>query len=127
MPLLRLERVLTSNIVTIYQFSTGWNGVYANPDKDVESSLGAFTWRDSNAEVDLPTTHTLVAHIDLDTDEDPENNIALAIVNAFPEHGNDQTVFDIAEQLIMKIALAHGVTFEPLQQWEKTILDRYDS
>lgn len=99
---------MTYNEVTIYYFSTGWNGVYHDSTRDVKNSLGAFTWRHIGSEVALPVNSTEIARINLERDEDPQSAIALAIIDSFPDRRDDSAALDIAKQLLEKIALANN-------------------
>lgn len=108
---------MTYNEVTIYHFSTGWNGVYHDSIRDVKNSLGAFTWRQIGSEVALPVNCTVINHISLDRNDNPIKTIALAIIDSFLERRDDLAALDIARQLLEKIALAE-VVVEPFAPWE---------
>jgi len=95
---------MTSQAVNVYHITTGWNGVYPKPDLDVESSFGVFTWAELETHVPPALNPALITLVDLDRMEDPETTIALAIMNHFPTHRNDEDAFDVARRLIDQIA-----------------------
>gem|GEM_PF-6562447 len=100
---------MTSKVCIYHLDSTrvmGWNNNYpTNPDFDVTSVLGSYTWRDEGSDLPLPENSTLLRVIDIDNPEKhAEVNIALDIMNFVSQPRNSVVAIDIANQLMKMIA-----------------------
>ena len=96
------------NEVTIYHFLTGWNGVYPREDRDVDSSLGAFTWRPVDSDGEIPPNSTLVANINLNRVDNLENAIGLAIIDDSPIRIDGHEAVIVARKLAAMIVAARA-------------------
>ena len=92
--------------VNIFHLSTGWNGVYPDPDTDVSSELGTFTWRSEGSDLPLPANSTPLVEINLDDSKLAEVTIALHIMKFVSQPRNNAVAIDVASELMKKIARA---------------------
>jgi hypothetical protein len=99
--------------VTIYHLLTGWNGVYPNSMTDVDSDLGPFTWRRKGSALVLPVNHTIIVSIDLDSDVQPQDTIAQAIINTFEVQSDNLAAHEVAKQLVEDILFARKENIDP--------------
>ena len=95
----------------IYHLDTtrvmGWNNNYpTNPDFDVTSVLGSFTWRLEGSGLPLPANSTLLAEIDVDDSKSAEITIALAIMNFVSQPSDGIAASNVANQLMKLVARA---------------------
>jgi len=115
------------NEVTIHRFPTGWNGIYPNTALDVESSLGAFTWRTRDSEIGVPTTSVVVTTINFDEDDDPLEQLTTRIIAVVGPHAERNVALDVAGQLLERIDNARNPRpVEPLADWEEDLLRSSD-
>ena len=109
--------------VTIYHLPSGWNKVTLSSKMDVDSSLGAFTWRSFTNARTLPMDAVVVGRVDFSRDGNPKITIATDLdTHLNPDHPS--LVLDIAGRLYDKIITERDrPVAEPYKDYELELLN----